>query len=210
MKNIKIPIESYQNNDFFAPIRTKSDYVKVLLNTVKSILLHTEFSKKLKIKSDEYLFITIDKMKRVFFISDHKIYSIGFPFCIVFNENDEITVTTSIGEELNHKKISEIFSILNDEYYTTNPSLIDFYIGNNIDFTVISILEQLIQTEPSYVRFDHDNSERTDQTYHPQNHLDINYSGYSSYKLGLNKKIDHDFFQNLLDNNFETIYLSHK
>lgn len=50
------------------------------------------------------------------------------------------------------------------------------------------LITHLLSFEVGYLRFDYDESQ-ADEKYHPKSHLDINYTGRATYKIGLRKTI---------------------
>lgn len=207
MKSIIIPIEVYEQSQFFVPIREKSDYIRVLLSSIKSLILYNDLKTLYTNQNDYYFTITIDRMKRIIFVSPTKIFSLSFPFNIYENQEGSYTLFTMKGHEFNSKSISELLSIVNDESYKSNNSIVDFCLLNNVADNLTEMFEELLLSEPGYIRYDYDDSDRQNPDYHPLNHLDINYSNYCSLKIGLTKRIDHDIVKDLLDNSKKRHYI---
>ena len=91
-----------------------------------------------------------------------------------------------------------INSIVEDEQFILNPSLVSYYLqANSSEAVGVSILEEMFRAEPGYIRFDHD-PEREKADLHPLNHVDINYSTYSTYKIGLKDRMVSDHFEDML------------
>jgi hypothetical protein len=89
-----------------------------------------------------------------------------------------------------------------------NPSLIDFHIEPNSNESLgLFLLEEIFQFEPSYIRYDNDPDNENGKL-HPLNHLDINYSQYSTFKQGLNETISQAYFKNLQNTKTECIFLT--
>ena len=194
MKVIERAILSFQENDFFSPIRTKIDYAKVLVLAARSLLLNIPGDKQ---QNESKLKLVVDKMSRMFFYKDTKYFSISFPLNMVISGSEVVEITTYSGKLVDNKSISAVISILNSSHFLLNPSLIDFYIEPyDIESVGVFLLEEIFQFEPSYIRYDHD-PENVNGKLHPIDHIDINYSQYSTYKLGLNQTITHDYFENI-------------
>lgn len=189
---IKIPF--YQSDSLFKPIRDKVDYVKILMIIINFFLLRDH------LKPSEYIDakIIIDKMSRIFIYDKDKYFSISFPF-IVCSDGVEFSVKTYSGKVVDHKSISEISYIINSNQFALSRSLIDFYIDpDDIDFNTIYLLEEILMFEPAYMRYDYDpDPERVDAEFHPLHHLDIHYSQYATLKIGLDDRINSEFFENL-------------
>lgn len=207
MKIIQKSIPKFQASIFFSPIREKTDFIMVLLQSMKILLLPEELTKQSK-DIDYMMKLVIDKMSRLFFYENLKYYSISFPFFISYDFNNYIKISTYSGKELTNKNISDIISILNSYEFSLNKSLIDYSIEPNsdIDFQSISILEEMFMLEPSYIRYDYD-QDNENGNIHPLNHLDLNYSQYSTFKLGLTETIDKDFFENIQNIKTDCLFL---
>ncbi len=150
--------------------------------------------------------LIVDRMSRLFIYSENKFFSISFPF-LISEEEGSIVITTYSGNLIDNKVISAVLSILEDENYIEKKSLIDFYIEpNSIESSGIFILEELMQNEPGYVRYDND-PENENGELHPLNHIDINFSQYGKLKLGLTSQINSEYFENLHNTNTNCAFL---
>ena len=195
MKVVVKDILPFQEHLFFFAIRDKIDYTRILVYGARQLLLEIEAGET-KVSSNMKLIV--DKMSRLFFYKDKKYFSVSFPFITTLdNENNVVELTTYTGKRLDNQSISSVISIIDSEQFKLNPSLIDFYLEpNGIESSGLMLLEEIFQFEPSYIRYDNDpNSEK--EKLHPLNHLDINYSQYSTFKIGLHKEITSDYFENL-------------
>lgn len=205
MSIFEIKIPAYEENTIFNPIRDKIDYIKILMVVTNFLLL----SKHLN--PNEYIYgkIIVEKMSRIFIYQDDKYFSVSFPFVVDVDDEGNIFVKTYSGKNLNHKTISEILYILNSSEFNLSRSLIDFYIDpNDIDYNTIYLLEEILMHEPSYMRYDYD-KKRENGKLHPLYHLDINYSQYSTFKIGLNRRIEPDFFEDIHNVKTDCCYINH-
>lgn len=195
MKIVVKDILPFQEHHFFFAIRDKIDYTRLLVYGARQLLLAIETGET-KVSSNMKLIV--DKMSRLFFYKNKKYFSVAFPFITTLdNENNVIEFTTYTGKRLDNQSISAVISIIDSEEFKLNPSLIDFYIEpNGIESSGLLLLEEIFQFEPSYIRYDSDPDNEKGKL-HPLNHLDINYSQYSTFKLGLTKEITFDYFENL-------------
>lgn len=194
MKIIERAILPFQEKDFFSPIRDKLEYARVIALGARLLLLNSEID---ELPTSSKMKLIIHKMSRLFFYKDEKYFSISFPFTIIFNDNEVVELTSHSGKKLNNKSISAIISILDSPEFKLNPSLIDFYIEpNSIDSSGLFLLEDIFLFEPSYIRYDFDPKNENGKL-HPLNHIDVNYSQYSTFKLGLSKAITEEDFENL-------------
>lgn len=205
MKKYERKILGFEVDNFFYPLRNKLDYIKVLLLTVRKLIIKdNEYGATAKLK------VIISKYNRAFYYSGNKYYSIVFPFDIIEDENGDIEVQTKSDKIISSKVISELFSILKDKQFANNPSLINYYFESDtsVSYDSISILEDLLLQEPAYVRYDYDEKNAMEQK-HPLHHLDINYSSAGTYKIGLKKSIDDVFFEDLQDTTTNCRFLDH-
>ena len=71
----------------------------------------------------------------------------------------------------------------------------------------LKLVEYLFVCEPGYLRFDYD-QDNENGALHPLNHIDINYSDYGSYKIGLSESIDYLKFIDILNIKTNCYYLA--
>lgn len=211
MKIIELSLNNSQENNLFRPIRNKIDYAKIVLLSSRYILINTK--KTISCKST--LKLKFDKSMRLFFYSKNKFFSVAYPFLVSIQDEKVIVIRTFNGNNLDSYAISSALAILQDDNFIRNPSLTEFYIGWNnthlsdsdIDIDLgIAILEAIFQFEPSYIRYDYDEKYEKDKK-HPLNHFDICYSSHGTFKIGLEKRIDSAFFEDILDLNTDCIYI---
>ncbi len=195
MKVVVKDILPFQEHLFFFAIRDKIDYIRLLVYGARQLLLEIETGES---KVSSGMKLIVDKMSRLFFYKNKKYFSVSFPFLTTLDQyNNVVGLTTYTGKILDNQSISAIISIIDSEQFKLNPSLIDFYLEpNGIESSGILLLEEIFQFEPSYIRYDYD-PENEKGKLHPLNHLDINYSQYSTFKFGLPKEITYDYFENL-------------
>ncbi len=151
--------------------------------------------------------LIVDKMSRLFFYKNDKYFSVSFPFSIQTRKNQLTEISSYSGKKVDFRSISAVISILESENFKINPSPIDFYIeANKPDSIGLSLLEEILQFEPSYIRYDKD-SQHEKGKLHPLHHFDINYSTYGAYKLGLEDHITPDYMENLINLNTECSFI---
>lgn len=205
MKEFEQNIFPFQEDNFFLPIRSKIDYIKIILLSARQFLLGTEIK---GMHADSKMRLVVDKMSRLFFYREDKYYSVSFPFTVVLENKTIKEFATYSGKVIDNKSISSIISIIDSEEYKMNYSLIDFYIEpGSIESSGIFLLEEILHFEPSYIRYDYDPINKNGKI-HPLNHFDINYSQYGTYKLGLNNKITQGYFENLQNIKSDCSYLN--
>jgi hypothetical protein len=185
----------FQENLFFFAIRDKIDYARLLVYGARQLLLEIEVGET---KVSSVMKLKVDKMSRLFLYKDKKYFSVSFPLITTLdNENNIVELSTYTGKRLDNESISAVISIIDSEQFKLNPSLIDFYLEpNGIESSGLMLLEEILQFEPSYIRYENDPDNEKGKL-HPLYHLDINYSQSGTFKFGLSKEITSDYFENL-------------
>jgi len=188
-------IEKFQENEFFSPVRTKLDCIEISIKAIRSFLIKENPN---TINKDlPRIELVIGTMSRLFFFQEGRYYSIAFPFTCSLIE-DKFEFRSLLGVIIDNKIISDILSVIKDEEFQTHNSLFDYYINNSDEglSETISIIEMLLHVEPSYVRYDYD-PKLADGRAHPLYHLDLNFSNSGTFKLGLNKEVNAEYFINI-------------
>ena len=204
MKTIVKNIFSFQENLFFAPLRDKVDYARLIVYSARNLLLDYD-EETLPVSG--YMKLLIEKMSRLFLFSEDHIFSVSFPFTVRTAEEKITEIASYSGREVNHKSISHIISVLENEKFKLTHSLIDYYIESvALDHEPFLLLEEILQFEPTYIRYDND-PENENGKLHPLHHLDVNYSSYGTYKLGLDKAIAEGYLEDMLNIATECSYL---
>lgn len=138
-------------------------------------------------------------IKRMYFFEQNRYYSASFPFLIKKGDSEEegysfycndIEISSSLLANM-----QEIISQLRErglssiEYFDLIAAIEDVSLDECGKFNKVkadalwNIISYLLTVEDSYVRYDYD--EAHVEANHPLNHLDINYSTYGTYKIGL-------------------------
>ncbi|PHR72667.1 MAG: hypothetical protein COA66_05270 [Arcobacter sp.] len=198
---------------FFLPIRNKNHIIEILMNSVKYMLLSPSVDDD---KIEGKLILYVDKMSRLFFIEDDKIYSINFPFS-VYEKEDTFKFSFLSIDEISYKLTSDVIELVNCKQDNNNCTLSFFepiyeYEEDENEY-IWSFLHQLLTLEDGYLRYDHDPKnfkkyqERNEEDKHPLHHLDIFYSSNNSFKLGLRCAIDGDTLISFLDSSKDCKYI---
>ncbi|MDL2141619.1 hypothetical protein ACHRVW_09155 [Flavobacterium collinsii] len=196
MKIIERDIFPFKEDEFFYAIRDKIDYARLIIYTTRYLLLNMETT---GVKCSSQLKLCVDKMSRLFFYKEKKYFSVSFPFSVQIDGNEITDISTFSGKAINSKSLSCVISILEDSAFIINPSLTDYYIESDTAESIgIAILEEIFQSEPAYIRYDNDPANEKGKL-HPLNHLDINFSSYGTYKIGLENEIEAIFFDDVLN-----------
>lgn len=211
---VRIPFGRFYEQKFFKPIREEKDVLLLVLDTL-SFLSYGSLGEE----TDGYLLIKTGKMNRVFYRLPDKYFSIAFPFDIV--ENEEMKGSYSIydtanGLKIDNKMISLMKGMADNLNLTkcTLEELFDSIWNDSIDEDITEeevengfrIIAKILISELGYIRYDYD-SKYENGDMHPLNHLDVNYKGNCTYKLGLKKRIDIDEFVDILDVGTKCSYL---
>jgi hypothetical protein len=195
------------------PLRTREEAILLILYTIRmfdvSIFLTDERSEKVK--------ISIDKMNRIFYLLEGKMFSMQFPFCIDDSSNqDNFRIYHNItGNAINSMVLSfliEVFEKMNRKEMDFD-TIFEVIVGSEVNddnFTTKEkwlLILHLLKYDLGYIRYDID-PEHENEKMHPLNHLDICLDTAATYKIGLNKKIEFDDFKNILDRTNECWYIS--
>lgn len=199
MKKLELCIKRNLFNNFKS-IRSKKDIILLLLESIKNLMLYrdniVEFSDVDIITDDDEMRIVIyiDKMKRIFYCTKNKVQSLSFPFNV--NKDNDIKFYYK-NIEIDFKLISTLIRIFStdnmDNSLTLIDSLLNDYEYSNSTKEYQNLLEELLLSlsifEDGYLRFDFDDIENEDKTYHPIHHIDFYYSNSNTFKLGIMDKI---------------------
>lgn len=204
MKSITVPIPDFQEDLFFRATREKTDYAKIVLAAARLLLLNLGDEAA---PSTSQLKLIISKMSRLFVYKIDKYYSVAFPFNVAISDNQVLNIQTFRGTIVDSRCISLAFSFLENEQFILQPAPSLFSIDcSPIDAVGLSLLEEIFLLEPCYLRYDVD-PEHENGNLHPLIHIDINYSSYGTYKLGVSKKLSGASFENVVDILTECLFL---
>lgn len=182
-------------------------YATIILNAVRIIQTtppsdENELSKgwfkriKIEVSKTSRLFVYVDK---------NKYFSCLFPFSINKKEGNFNIQHEDI--KITNKLLSEVFSLLNDikkdPFYDRYHNVDE---ETNYSNEAYLILEKLITTEPSYVRYDYD-VKNAKSHIHPLIHLDVNMSKSGTFKIGIVKHMPEGTFENVFNKNANCFYL---
>lgn len=215
MKHFEYEIDDRLLDIALRAVRTKKDLLLLLTYTVKSII-EQELLKKdgyeINIKDNRKLVIYVDKMNRVIYCLENKIFTYQMPFNISVSEDGEFILKFKHFMVIDSFISSVLITVFEDEY-CFEGTLIDIYeridelmksnydgIGINED-EVWELVKHLMIYEPGYIRYDDDpDPSRMDLQLHPRYHLDINYETASSYKIGLINELNPKKLLSVIDN----------
>ncbi len=212
MKIIEIKINRFICEKISMPIRDKRDTILLLLETMK-LVNHREknlFNKKGKIM------ICIDKMSRIFYWTDDKIFSFYFPFSLEKTGDGNYRIYDSLTDfEITNQMLSLLISIFekNKNQEESLENTVDHIIDSANDYEykniddIWKLVVKLWYMEEGYIRYDYDAVHENGKM-HPLYHLDVNYSSGASYKIGLYHELQIEEFKEILDITTDCLYLS--
>lgn len=195
------------------PLRTREEAILLILNTIRMF----DISKLLLDERKEKVIISINKMNRIFYILEGKMFSMQFPFCVEKSgEGEEIRIyDKSTGLEITPR----VLSVLIEAFEKLKREDVDFDIVFEImmesqvyddEFTSKNmwlLISHLLKYDLGYLRYDTDPKNENGRM-HPLNHLDICLDTSATYKIGLNKELAFSEFRNILDITTECAYIS--
>ena len=207
-------------------IKTKAQIIEVLMESIQLILQNNKIPKE---KIAGKIILIVDKMSRLFLISENKYYSISFPFFVEEVDNnftiklqkfdylDYIEDENDTFIEIDYQIISNIISFIKSDNFKNQCSLdfitpIDEYEQYEKKFWIF--LRELLLMEDGYIRYDYDpenNQKAKKKGYphlHPLNHYDLFYSSNATFKIGLQDEIHNEEFIDLLNINTDCKYLT--
>ncbi|GAA4143857.1 hypothetical protein GCM10022216_26160 [Sphingobacterium kyonggiense] len=215
-KKLSFKIRQESIEMFFPKFRIKNKLhiIKILFEACRYILFE-DLTNKLE---ENMLILNVDKMSRLFFISDNKTYSIHFPFTINISPIERKIYYKNI-LPIDARLISDIISIIHEpKFYSEDyfdfaesfSDIDDIYLGKTWP-----LLKDLLIFEDGYLRLDRDldtflkAKAEGKEHMHPENHIDIFYTSGNTFKIGLTKNVKHKFFIDLLNVKTDCIYLKY-
>ena len=188
MKRIACHIENIELNNFKEHTIDAKDYARLVLFLARKLLISPFELVKEDIDKIPKPFFMVEEGKRTrayIFIAHNKYISIAFPLHIKIDVDKIRLFSNELNLEITNKIISEILSIIYS--MNGNGAFIEAWMDSDCDDDIaLALLEQLLLTEPSYLRYDEDKKASINRELkHPPIHLDINMSRLGTYKIGL-------------------------
>ncbi|PAE94836.1 hypothetical protein [Shouchella clausii] len=198
------------------PIRTKRHVIMLMLEAIP-LLTNGDVLER---PSNNYIILRVDKMKRLFFVIENKIFSFNFPFNVEVHEekNNPIIYDSITDLELNALNLTVLKSAFEETFYgNENQGILD------LDSELMQVIEsfgtkpnkdqvwQILKTlqifESGYLRYDYDKV-RENGKLHPLNHIDINYTSDGTFKIGIKDILDCNTLIDILDVNTDSYFIS--
>lgn len=211
MKVIERKMGEFFYGKVMQPIRSKQDAILLLLETLKLV----NGIENGIINERGRVIVHIDKMSRIFYETEEKIFSLCFPFSLEEKENHSFRIYDNLTDlEITNQMISLLISIFKKggKLGESLENVMDFIIESAEDYEYKSVddiwrlLFKLWYMEEGYVRYDYDPGHENGEK-HPLHHLDINYSSDTTYKIGLRKALKSDELKDILDTTTDCSYL---
>ena len=201
-------------------IRDKTEIISIILESSELIINKqcSVINRPSDMQEDVAAFICINKMSRLFIVSNNKIQSFHFPFSINTSTWELSYITNIIPNSVIailravYNDYNESFSI-EDYLECIYKNLYEVEIPNHEKDLLYHIALELLLFEPGYVRYDTDlqNAQKAIECgyphLHPPHHLDVNYTQGSTYKIGLHEAINRESYINMLDTKTNCLYL---
>lgn len=206
MKIFRFCFDASEANWIFSPIRTKTDYIVLLMRTIKLMLANIPTTNS---NCAGEILLKSEKMSRLIFSGKDKIFSIAFPFFI--EETDSgLRFYSNNYLDINHKTTSQILGLFRDEKILDHSDVFMFADPidsiSRFDPDIWSLLRDIITSEDGYLRYDHD-PKNANGHLHPLHHLDIFYTTPSTFKIGLNAEIAVTSFEDVINLRTDCYYL---
>lgn len=189
--------------------KNNKDYASIILNATRIIKSTTPLNEnQLTKKWIKHLKLDISKISRLFIYLDKcKYFSCYFPFFI--SESGKSFIIRNKDVEITDQLLSEMFSLLNDiEKCSLFNKFQDEDEETNYSIEAYQILEELITTEPGYIRYDMD-FDNANGHIHPKIHFDVNMSKKSTFKIGIFEEMTESTFESIFNKKQDCFYLIH-
>lgn len=211
-------LDSFELKSIFgSAIRHKIDLMSISISLMIK-LSNLDFNSNLN-SSTNCVFIKSKDTHRYCIISENQIMSAILPFrfdfdcelnfnhyCDLIDLNDLYILSMCISKI--KYEIDNAIDLLSDDIRSIiDEVLIDELNLDKIqEFKYKKLLNHMFFQEDGYLRFDYD-EENSNGHLHPLNHIDINFSNNSTFKLGLKERIDFHTFWDILRSDTNCFYL---
>ena len=207
MRKYYLHISEYVNKKItdIGSVRTQFDIARYLLAFMEFLNVQPFETSD---KRDADFMIYVDKMSRLFWGKGDKIHSIQYPFSL--KEQEQYLLSEFQGRIIDSRTIAILSSVVENEdirksIYNMFDGFMEIMNEFDIDDDVYGefcweLLLYLLSFETGYLRYDHDeNKERVDKIMHPVDHIDLFYSGNTTFKVGLADRIEVEDLRSIVD-----------
>lgn len=193
------------------PLRRKQDAILLLLYTIRMFDVDDFLPENANVK----VVISVNKMNRIFYILENKIFSMQFPFSLeIKNEKLVRIYDTKTGLDIDSILVSILIGIF-EKANIDGFSFEDFFdevIYNENQMQGISaeqlwdIVKHILTYDLGYIRYDYD-EEHQKGLLHPLHHLDVCLDQAATYKIGLERDIFYEVLKDILDTTTNCFFL---
>ncbi len=193
------------------PLRSKQEVILLLLYTIRMFDVDELISESKSVK----VAISINKMNRIFYILESKIFSMQFPFYLeITGEKISRIYDMKTGLNMDSMLLSTLIGIF-EKTKTNNYSFDNFFdeivhSENNLQNVNMEQLWEIVKFistyDLGYLRYDYD-KEHQNGLLHPVNHLDVYLDTAATCKIGLEKPIDYEVLKDILDTTTNCCFL---
>lgn len=218
MKKIEFDLDNAHLDKFFPKyrIKNKAHIIELLMEATRYMLINPNITADNVVGK---ILLYVDKMSRLFFFTENKYFSISFPF-LVHELDEEQQHKFSFQNDINidSKLIGQVIQIIKCDEFKEKCSfnfiapICDY--EENCDENFWIFLRELLLMEDGYIRYDFDENnykkfkEKGEEHLHPLNHYDLFYSNNTTFKIGLNYKINKDEFIDFVNVKINCKYLN--
>ena len=214
MRCYEFYLSELEIDKFFVAVRDKVHIIEILMESIKYMLIKPEI-KDSEIKGK--MILRFGKMKRLFFFTENKFFSIIFPFFLKEENGDMIFYSNEISN-IDSCTTSQVLGLIKSEQFDSACAL-EFAepiydCDCNRDDLFWGFFKKLLLMEDGYIRYDADPEtfkkydDRGEGDKHPEHHYDVFCSSNVTFKIGLRSEISDDNFIELLDSNSNCKFLS--
>ncbi|WP_353411915.1 hypothetical protein [Arenicella sp. 4NH20-0111] len=155
------------------------------------------------------LVLVVSKMNRLFFFSDNKKFTLGFPFSVTESE-DGLQFESKFIANVDSRLTSEVLNVLSQERLFENSCSLEFSESlvdvEDYHDQFMPFLLDLLMYEDGYLRHDKD-EENCNGDIHPLFHFDFFYSSISTCKFGTDSHVQERDMIDLLKTETNCHYL---
>ncbi|MGO4937154.1 hypothetical protein ACTQ54_05950 [Fundicoccus sp. Sow4_H7] len=115
MKKITVNMTKRFTEIASEPIRTKNHIIRLILEAIPLILN----GDMLDVPTNNYIILRVDKMKRLFFVIENKIFSFNFPFNVEVKvgEKNPVIYDSITDLEINALNLTILKSVFEEIFY---------------------------------------------------------------------------------------------
>ncbi|MES3008227.1 MAG: hypothetical protein V4751_10715 [Pseudomonadota bacterium] len=154
--------------------------------------------------------LVIDKMSRVIFRTEGKIFSISFPFSVREENDGRLAFHWKSSAPIGSGVISMLRGFIESQHCIEEIGLDDFYEKaseiEKSESEFWELLKVLIFYEDGYFRYEIDPT-RENGNIHPLHHFDLFYRTNNAIKLGLHEELNGDTIIDFMDSSTNCYFL---